>query len=404
MIAAFDDLQAALASEEPCRELDLVLRSNESFPTELVALTELQTLRVTCENGMLELPQWIGRMRGLKVLELHGELEEIPEGLGDLDTLRRLVLRSAGAFPPVLAQLRKLRELEIEVSTVDTAPMALSELDRLEALYLRVVRLEQVPVGLLALPNLRHLVLEAATSKAAAVTSLPSALPGLSHLEDLAILGWRMATLPPAMMQLTELRSLTLRRCSLEHLPNAWQTMAKLRKLDLSDNRLATLPPSVGSLTGLRELVLADNPMYELPPQIGQLEQLERLDLDGSRMKSLPATLGRLHRLQVLSVADTRSLLALPDSARMLAKLKQINLARGALTEVPPWVFDLPKLTSLRLDGNQIAALPDNLFNNDVITYLSVNDNPLREDHRRALERYRRTREEIDRPIDLIGI
>lgn len=401
MFDVFDDLAEALAQPDRCRELDLVVPTGGELPTSLIVLTKLESLRILGATT-LELPAWIGRLRGLRVLEIEGEVEAVPEGLGELDTLERLQLRSRGPFPAAIAKLTRLRELDLRVATLESVPLALRELARLEMVRLHVGRLAALPLGLLALPNVRTLVLEVENAVELSPDPLPPLLPGLHRLEELAVLGWQIARLPSSVFGLRELRSLTLRRCGLRSLPEGWGGFGRLRKLDLSDNALESLPSSFGELAELRELVLTHNPLRTLPAELGRLARLERLDLDGSRLETLPAELADAQRLQVLQLADTRTLLELPLSFARLAALTTLDLGHGALREVPEWLGELPRLECLRLDGNQIRALPDSLFGSPSLEQLTVRNNPIDAELREVLEQMRFVRAMSGYPLDLV--
>jgi Leucine-rich repeat (LRR) protein len=407
MIDVFDDLAEALAAADHCRELELIVAPDSELPTTLIVLTKLESLRLIVAGdrrgqARFQLPAWIGRLRGLRVLEVEGELDGVPESLGELDTLERLQLRTRGPFPDSIARLKCLRELDLQVTTLESVPLALRDLDRLEMVRLHVGRLAALPLGLLALPNVRTLVLEVDNAVEASHEPLPPLLPGLQRLEDLAVLGWQISRLPSSIFAIRQLRSLTLRRCGLRVLPEGWGAFGWLRKLDLSENSLESLPSSLGELAELRELVLTHNPLRTLPPELGRLARLERLDLDGSRLSTLPPELADAQRLQVLHLADTRSLLELPISFARLGELTTLDLARGALREVPEWLGALPRLESLRLDGNQIRSVPDSLFGSPSLEQLALRNNPLDADLRDLLEEMRIARALAGYPLDLV--
>ncbi len=435
MSKVFESLDEALAEPDRCHELELTLGPNDELPTSLIVLTQLDSLRVHIHGGRraaseqhepstarFRLPAWIGRLRGLRSLEIDGEVVSVPESIGQLDTLERLCLRSAGAFPPAIARLVNLRELDLRVDTLATTPLAMRELDRLEVVRVQVGRMLALPLGLLALTNLRVLVVEVEDQLAGSRDQsshasegpiplelgefdgkpLPPLLPGLRRLEELSVLGWQLDSLPPVLLALRQLRSLTLRRCGLRELPEGWAALERLRKLDLCENQLEQLPSSIGQLSELRELVVSHNPLRTIPAQLGRLARLERLDLDGCRMASLPSELGGASKLQVLQMADTRTLAELPESLLQLSELTTLDLAGAALQELPGWLFELPRLESLRLQGNFIRTLPDSLFTNRTIEQLDLRNNPLELDQREMLEELRVTRALLGFPIDLV--
>lgn len=302
---ALEQVRAALAAEQVCVELELVLATGEPIPTELIALTELESLRVT-SSADVQLPRWFGRMRGLIELEVDAELAAggpCCSCIAELDTLERLRLRCAGGFEPALAELPALRELELELAQLGEVPLSLAKRSNLETVRIHATTLERVPLGLLVAPNIRNLTLE--FDHADARPAFPRVLPGLSQLECLAVSGWPLGQIPAVLLQLEQLDSLTLRRCELDEWPDDWCLAIGLRHLDVSHNLLTCAPASLGRLTKLRELVAADNPIARLDLALAELSSLERLDLDGTELCTIPQAVAELAQLRVLSTART---------------------------------------------------------------------------------------------------
>lgn len=305
-LTALEQVRAALASALPCLELELALAAGEPIPTELIALTELELLRVV-SPGCVQLPRWFGRMRGLIELEIDAEL---PAGssawVAEIDTLERLRLRCADGFDPGFAELPVLRELELALAQLGEVPLSLAKRTNLETVRIHARTLECVPLGLLVAPNIRTLTLDFDHTDAR--PAFPRLLPGLSQLECLAVGGWPLGEIPSVLLQLEQLDTLTLRRCELSELPrHDWGRAIGLRHLDVSFNQLSCAPASLATLTGLRELVLADNPIVQLDPALAQLSALERLDLDGTGLvrAGIPRAIAELPQLRVLSTART---------------------------------------------------------------------------------------------------
>ena len=272
--SAREQVLAALAEAEAeaLVDLELVLAPDEALPTELVALTELASLRLVCP-APLTLPPWFVRLRGLSWLEVDGCLEAIPANLAELDTLEHLRLRCRGGFDPVLAALPHLRELELELDELGEVPLTFVDRGCLESVSIRARTLSRVPLGLLAAPRLRCLTLDIETSPLA--PAMPRVVPGLDQLELLAISGWPLVEFPVFVTELGTLTSLTLRRCGLRQLPDHWGALACLEHLDVSDNEIEQLPESLGDLPALRSLVAVGNPIAVVDPAINGLQRLD---------------------------------------------------------------------------------------------------------------------------------
>ena len=121
------------------------------------------------------------------------------------------------------------------------------------------------------------------------------------------------------------------------------------------------------------------------------LEAIERMELGGGfevdgeesgwRAARLPAPVwsllplgacGALHRLRLAGVG----LAAMPDDVARLSELQQLLLPGNALTAVPR-LSSLPRLTSLDLSRNHLAALPEHVGGLLALRRLSVAHNQL---------------------------
>jgi internalin A len=171
-------------------------------------------------QGLTELPEAIGRLGQLKLLNLNGnELTELPEAIGQLSHLRYLLI-----FGNPLAEL----------------PEAIGQLRHLQLLSLDRNRL----------------------------TELPEAIGQLSQLELLGLSDNQLTELPEAMGQLNQLQNLYLDGNQLTELPEAIGQLSQLRTLVLDGNRLSTLPSALQQLSSLEGLFLHDNPALGLPPEV----------------------------------------------------------------------------------------------------------------------------------------
>ena len=114
---------------------------------------------------------------------------------------------------------------------------------------------------------------------------------------------------------------------------------------------------------GLRKLDLRNCALRDLPPRLPQLAQLKQL-----RLRNCGITLTPENR-QVLSLLNELSALDLQDNPlgqvpdlNFMPRLSHLNLSRTGISEVPPGLFNLHHLSTLRLGNNQITTLSDELF------------------------------------------
>ena len=148
-----------------------------------------------------------------------------------------------------------------------------------------------------------------------------------------------------------------------------------LEVLDLSDNQLSDLPDSFAQLQQLRILFLTNNCFTTIPAVLALCPKLEMISfranklqhipeqalpddtrwliLTDNNLSKLPADMGRLHRLQKLALAGNK-LTSLPASMANCHNLELARLSANALVTLPDWLFQLPKLSWLAIDGNSV--------------------------------------------------
>ncbi len=193
------------------------------------------------------------------------------------------------------------------------------------------------------------------------VSSIPSAVENLVHLESLELAGNDLTgTIPTTLGTLTRLSILDLGRNDLEgKIPTALGLLANLRVLGLGRNRLE------GSI----------------PSELGQLENLQRLSLGGNQLTGrIPASLGRLSDLMVLGLGSNQLTGAIPSDFGKLVSLEWLDLGNNQLTgTIPSELGQLASLRRLDIQHNLLSGqLPDG-------SLASIQDNrELDEAHKRA--------------------
>ncbi|CDR95147.1 protein phosphatase 1, regulatory (inhibitor) subunit 7, putative [Babesia bigemina] len=173
--------------------------------------------------------------------------------------------------------------------------------------------------------------------------------------------------------------------------------LVNLRVLDLSFNRIERIA-NVNSLTNLRELYLTSNRIAKVE-NIGSLADLELLELGSNcireydeirllpRLKAL--WLGRnkithmrlppLPNLTTCSLQNNRICEWAPEIASSCPELQELYLSFNRLSEIPPLVNRMRKLTILDLGNNHIARI--NIEEpNDCVVELWLNDNAIEDE------------------------
>ncbi|XP_065404615.1 leucine-rich repeat serine/threonine-protein kinase 1 isoform X1 [Macaca fascicularis] len=200
-----------------------------------------------------------------------------------------------------------------------------------------------------------------------------------------------LATLPSVIpWGLINLRKLNLSDNHLGELPGVQSSdeiiCSRLLEIDISSNKLSHLPPGFLHLSKLQKLTASKNCLEKLFEEenatnwIG-LRKLQELDISDNKLTELPALfLHSFKSLNSLNVsrnnlkvfpdpwacplkcckASRNALECLPDKMAVFWKnhLKDVDFSENSLKEVPLGLFQLDALTFLRLQGNQLAALP----------------------------------------------
>ncbi|OXB77666.1 UNVERIFIED_CONTAM: hypothetical protein H355_002975 [Colinus virginianus] len=189
---------------------------------------------------------------------------------------------------------------------------------------------------------------------------------------------------------LINLRKLSLADNQLTELPSVQSSdeiiCTRLLEVDVSSNKLSTLPSGFLHLKNLKKLIAAKNYMEKLFNEenttnwIG-LRKLQEFDVSDNRLVELPTVfLYCFKSLNILNVsrnqlkvfpdpwacplkcckASRNSLESLPDTFTVFWKnhLREVDFSENSLKEVPPGLFQLEALVSLKLLGNHLVALP----------------------------------------------
>ncbi|GAA4893585.1 leucine rich repeat (LRR) protein [Stackebrandtia albiflava] len=288
------------------RRLDLSHNEITVLPVESTRLTKLAHLNLS-HNAFETLPDHIGRLDALTTLELEGlgNLTCLPEALGDLTRLRVLNLSMLDcALPDSLAALDGLAELDLSYWRRDAEPypfpMVLTRLTGLTSLDLTATRFTALPNELARLTLLERLRLDSA------LTFLPDleALTGLPRLTRL------------------ELNGLTAsgnRYPSFDLLAPVWR-MSGLTELHADRfGRETAYDPTVDDHVEVRPALTS------LPDDLfAGLPRLCRLDLSFIELSSLPESLYRLPELAYLNLEYTHLDRAAVD--RLGAELPKVRV------------------------------------------------------------------------------
>ncbi|MEL6346649.1 MAG: hypothetical protein AAFV53_26285 [Myxococcota bacterium] len=379
------------------------------IPAEICSMSALRKLQIFLPPyRATQLPEDIGQLKDLEVLELGGQIDQVPLSFGELQRLKRLRLRlkDSTGIDVVLPRLRALQSLELtlyDMREIDLSE-ALGVLQDLEELKLwarpnrfphgigRLTRLKKLkldlspcpepflddvrnlhgleelsftlpqeatefPPGVLRLTNLTRLKVDGSSS-----APMPPEFGNLRKLQVLETHQWYFGSLPETFYELTELEDLKMWRAELPALSEKIGQLKKLRKLDLFDNKLTGLPERIGELEALEELHLRKNPLETLPESIGQLKRLTVWRLDETALTTLPERIGELSSLRELHLDQTQTLITLPDTIGNLNRLESLWLQDTGLRQLPESMQKMERLRYINASRTKLSDVPNALL------------------------------------------
>ena len=298
------------------------------------------------------IPETLGQLKSLKslILSRNGLTGPIPETLGQLKSLKSLHLRYnylAGPIPETLGQLSNLHLLDLSNNQLmGVIPETLGQLNNLESLYLFDNQLTgPIPEALGQLNSLKSLILSG--------NQLTGPIPEtLGQLDSLWILDLSdnqlTGPIPKTLGQLENLRSLYLSGNLLTGcIPSALQAIPDndLDGLGLSSCHLVE-DPQAAVLAALYEATSGDrwtdntNWLSEIPLNewygvtTDDEGQVTALDLSSNGLRgSIPEALGQLNSLESLNLSRNGLMTGqIPETLGQLNNLKTLRSRLKTLT------------------------------------------------------------------------
>ena len=163
------------------------------------------------------------------------------------------------------------------------------------------------------------------------LTAFPPEIYDLADtLEVLNLSGNQLTALPDDFGRLRKLKIVFCSQNQFDHLPEVLSQCPQLAMVGFKANHIKTvrdraLPPA------LRWLILTDNQIEQLPSSLGQCQRLQKLMLAGNRLTALP------------------NLSACP--------LELVRISANQMAALPDWLFQLPRLAWLAFAGNPCSPV-----------------------------------------------
>ncbi|XP_039165051.1 disease resistance protein RPV1-like isoform X2 [Eucalyptus grandis] len=309
--------------------------SRNHLPYSIRKLNRMTLKELPC-RGIRELPESIGDLKNLKILDITGKLNNLPSTLGKLGNLEELHAshcRSLGGEIPING-LSSLKILVLSGTNVSGFPDTFDKLSRLEKLDLCGCKmLQSLPKSMNKMPYLQHLQLIGCYE----LQSLPELPTCLTILEVTC-----QHHALPQLSHLIHLKELTVYDCKLlESMPELPSTISKL--LVLGCNKLKELP-NLSSSKLLSQLNIKNCQELTKINGLEALKFLVHLSVLGSKNLSKFDGLEHAESLRYLNMSSS---LVNDDLVRGLGRLKNLDEldVSGCQYLIRP---DLSQLTHLK--------------------------------------------------------
>ncbi len=304
------DLTGARLKEVPdwiynATDLEVLLLDNNQItrlPKELSNLKKLK--RIYWRNNQLgdekiKLP----KLDGVEKIDLSGNgLSKLP-GVHRLKNLKELILENNdfNKLPTWRGRrLKKLKELDISSNPLKLDKRWYGLLDHIEILKINKCELQGWDPAFYRMVGLRELQVQVNS-----IQVIPDGISNLSELSKLSFYKNNLSKIPIELFELNKLEVIDLYYNNLEKIPSQIGELERLKILYLSFNHLFDLPESIGDLSQLEELYIHHNRLSEIPASISQLGKLRVLHFQDNYIPSFPDSIGELNSLIDLDISDT---------------------------------------------------------------------------------------------------
>ena len=137
---------------------------------------------------------------------------------------------------------------------------------------------------------------------------------------------------------------------SLLEIEDRFDEISHLKSLQIHCPMLENLPQSFYTLTNLETLKIKNNETINLN-SIGSFKQLKNLQLAKLKLKELPIWMESSINVEMLDLHGNQ-LIDLPDYFKNYQKLKRLNLDSNSFTTLPWELEQLKSLNHLSIDNN----------------------------------------------------
>ncbi len=333
-----EDPDLGIASEGVlCKNMDeIIARITEVKNT-------VKKINFDNQSALTEIPAVLGECGLLEEINIsHTRVKEIPGFLLTLPNLRSLSCRCSelAQFPKKIAGAKKLETLSFRINEGCSFPQEISSMQSLKNIYVDFYSAAALPENLGGLKNLEKLYLFIKYDEGN-IPVLPSSFKNNPSLKTLSV------------------KDLFYRKRKNFDLDSAIQILSSCEKLEilkLSGIAVGEGHQHLSELKGLKHLelrhLLVKGNVFD---SITSLTNLEILDILGSEFK----------------------IMSMPDIFMNFKNLREFYFAGNMITELPPSIYNLPKLEKLEIGSTGISMLSEKAANLQNLDTLHVYDSLL---------------------------
>ena len=162
---------------------------------------------------------------------------------------------------------------------------------------------------------------------------------------------------------------------SLEKLPQSLTSLDNINELVIKYCKTKSLPPKMAALKHVTRLELNETHLKDVDV-VCKMTSLKELQLSRNAIKQLPAAIGELRLLEQLDLSSN-FLSVLPSQIGQLRNLLRLSVSANRLHHLPHSLGNFSNLRSLDVSRNVLEALPDELGKLAALSELHVAHNKL---------------------------
>lgn len=354
--------------------LDLDYNKISSFPDKWSSVSALKELHLR-NNLLTTLPNF-SACASLKEVYCasnrleHAPISSFPASLAILE-LRDNKIKE---IDPSIVNLEELQRLDVANNNISTLPPKMGLMETLKALNvdgnpMRGLRRDIISRGTQAIMKyLQSRIVENVGDGQNGVAKTASSLPVSAEMAEVAkmhsmatskVLDLSKNVWSESSAKLMQdckdipMETINLSRTGISEIPlPLYAFQSSLKVLNVSLNKVTILDAKIGTLSSVTHLDLSSNQLTDLPSEIANLNKLIELNVFQNKLTILPECIFQLESLEHLLAGGNQISAINVDGLRNLPRLSTLALQNNNIAQVPPQLGLITTIRNLQLEGN----------------------------------------------------